>query len=541
MPTAYVVRGAAFGQKKDYDKAIADYSKALQITPDYIPALNYRSWVHASKANFDHELADAAAEVRLQPNSAGPCLRARGHTKTRRTTTLAIADASEALRLEPKWSGVFELRGRAYEEKGEYDRAIADESQAIQLLPNDAAAYNGRAWILSKKGDYERAIEDATEAIRLRPGFADALDTRADAYMRKGDFEHAIIDETAAIQIKSDDAILFTTRADIYRRKGEFDRAIADANERAADRSEACEGLCDPGLVIRRERRPASRLGGHQPVLGVGNRCGGNHQDEAGARPTPHRPFRCVAGGSGVVCLHRAPRRAHHRGTSLFGAPLANPRFDAELIRASLELAGFAVVEKNDLDLDGFEQALTDFAETAKGADIALFYFAGHGFSIAAGGRQQNLLMSTSANFAAKTMLTLQGGGEPLEHVEETIIGHARATLIFIDACRNVPTLASRGVGSRGFAPIDSSNFEGAYVVLSTRQGKTAEDGLSGQGSPFARAFARSCRRPVCASRTPTTASARRCAAKPSGEQVPDVIRSDLPEGGVVLMEPAKP
>jgi hypothetical protein len=102
-----------------------------------------------------------------------------------------------------------------------------------------------------------------------------------------------------------------------------------------------------------------------------------------------------------------------------------------------------------------------------------------------AGGRQQNLLMSTSANFSAKTAIALEGGGEPLEHVEETIIGHARATLIFIDACRNVPVLASRGVGSRGFAPIDSSNFEGAYVVLSTRQGKTAEDGPGGQGSPF--------------------------------------------------------
>ena len=70
------------------------------------------------------------------------------------------------------------------------------------------------------------------------------------------------------------------------------------------------------------------------------------------------------------------------------------------------------------------------------------------------------------------------------------IIGHARATLIFIDACRNVPALAHRGIGSRGFAPIDPSSFEGAYVVLSTRQGKTAEDGEAGKGSPFARAVA---------------------------------------------------
>jgi uncharacterized caspase-like protein len=158
-------------------------------------------------------------------------------------------------------------------------------------------------------------------------------------------------------------------------------------------------------------------------------------------------------------------------------APLANPTVDSHLIADSLKRIGFAVSVKENLDLDGFEQAISDFAETAKGADLALFYFSGHGFSVASGGLQQNLLMATSANFKAKTTLALQQGGEPLEHVEETIIGHARATLIFIDACRNVPALATRGVGSRGFAPIDRSSLEGAYVVLSTREGKTAADG----------------------------------------------------------------
>ena len=222
-------------------------------------------------------------------------------------------------------------------------------------------------------------------------------------------------------------------------------------------------------------------------------------------------------------------------------APLANPPVDAEMIKASLEKVGFSVVVKNDLDLDAFEQALTDFAETSKGADVALFYFAGHGFSIAAGGRQQNLLMSTSANFSAKTAIALEGGGEPLEHVEETIIGHARATLIFIDACRNVPVLASRGVGSRGFAPIDSSNFEGAYVVLSTRQGKTAEDGPGGQGSPFARAFASVLPTPGLRIEDTYARIREKVRADTHGEQVPDTIRSDLPEGGVVLMAGAGP
>jgi hypothetical protein len=217
-------------------------------------------------------------------------------------------------------------------------------------------------------------------------------------------------------------------------------------------------------------------------------------------------------------------------------APLTNPTVDAGIVAGSLEKIGFSVTVKKDLDLDGFEQAISEFAETTRGAEIALFYFAGHGFSVAAGGRQQNLLMATSANFSAKTALALQGGGEPLEHVEETIIGRARATLIFIDACRNIPALASRGVGSRGFAPLDASNFEGAYVVLSTRVGQTAEDGAGGQGSPFARAFASVLPTPGLRIEDAYYRMREQVRRETSGVQVPDSIRSDLPEGGVVLV-----
>ena len=217
-------------------------------------------------------------------------------------------------------------------------------------------------------------------------------------------------------------------------------------------------------------------------------------------------------------------------------APLTNPPIDAGIVADSLEKIGFSVTVKKDLDLDGFEQAISEFAETTRGAQIALFYFAGHGFSVADGARQENVLMATSANLSAKTALALEGGGEPLDHVENTIIGRAGATLIFIDACRNIPALASRGIGSRGFAPLNASNLEGAYVVLSTRVGQTAEDGAGGQGSPFARAFASVLPTPGLRIEDAYSRMREQVRKETSGGQVPDSVRSDLPEGGVVLV-----
>ena len=96
--------------------------------------------------------------------------------------------------------------------------------------------------------------------------------------------------------------------------------------------------------------------------------------------------------------------------------------------------------------------------------------------------------------------------------------------------------LPHRGIGSRGFAPIDPSSAEGAYVVLSTRQGKTAEDGEAGQGSPFARAVAATL--PTAGLRIEDAAARirKKVREETSDAQDPDVVRSDLPEGGVVLM-----
>ena len=248
-----------------------------------------------------------------------------------------------------------------------------------------------------------------------------------------------------------------------------------------------------------------------------------------------------AAGASSTLPLTVAPAPAVWSRSSSPTAPIPTPRFRTPSSTPNssarvLKRIGFAVTVKTNVDLDGFEQALSDFAAASKGADVALFYFAGHGFSVAADGIQQNLLMTTSSNFQAKSEIALRQGGEPLDHVEETVIGRARATLIFIDACRNVPALAHRGIGSRGFAPIDPSSAEGAYVVLSTRQGKTAEDGEAGQGSPFARAVAATL--PTAGLRIEDAAARirKKVREETSDAQDPDVVRSDLPEGGVVLM-----
>jgi hypothetical protein len=83
-------------------------------------------------------------------------------------------------------------------------------------------------------------------------------------------------------------------------------------------------------------------------------------------------------------------------------------------------------------------------------------------------------------------------------------------------------------VGSRGFVPFDVSAFDGAFVVIPTRSGRTAADGVAGQGSPFARAFASVLPTPRLRIEDAYARIREKVRAETSGEEAPDVIRSDL-------------
>jgi tetratricopeptide (TPR) repeat protein len=470
----------------NYDRAIEDNNEALRLKPDDPDAFRSRGLTYLGKADYDH----------------------------------AIQDFGEALRLRPDYVDAFNDRGITNLHKGDYDRAVADFNEALRLKPDNNHALNNRGQALVALKEYDKAVADLDEAIRLDPKLANSYAHRARAYLAKGGTARALADAEEAIRLDPKYAGGFLARGEVKENSGDTRGALDDF---------------DQALALKNDLFDAQARAGRERVLTALTSTG------ASSKPTATATVALAALDRGADATPVFGRRvalviangAYH------DAPLANPKIDADLVAASLEKTGFTVTVKKDLGLDALEQTVDDFSDSAKGAEVALFYFAGHGFSIAAGGRQQNLLMATDADFHARTGLGLERGGEPLEHVEETIIGHARATLIFVDACREVPTLASRGVGSRGFAPFDVSAFDGAFVVISTRSGRTAADGVAGQGSPFARAFASILPTPRLRIEDAYARIREKVRAETSGEEVPDVIRSDLPEGGVVLARDA--
>jgi len=197
-------QGVEYCNKGDYDLAIAAFTEAIRLNPNYALSYRWRGYTYGEKGDYDREIADLNQAIRLDPNDA-TAYNNRGWAYNKKNDyDHAIADLNQAIRLDPNDKIAYGNRSNAYYDKGDYDMAIADYNQLIRINPNDAIAYNNRGNAYNRKGDYDRAIADLNQAIRLDPNLANPYRHRGFAYMQKGNLTQARTDVNKALQLNPD-------------------------------------------------------------------------------------------------------------------------------------------------------------------------------------------------------------------------------------------------------------------------------------------------------------------------------------------------
>ena len=151
--------GLVYAEKGDYDTAIRDFNKAIELDPKLAQAFYNRGLAYVNKKDY----------------------------------ALAIRDFTRAIELDPSFAMAFCNRGTAYADNGGYDTAIRDYTKAIELDSNYADAFYNRGIVYCNKKDYDTAIRDYTRAIELDPNHAEAMANIGSAYKGKGDKKNARI------------------------------------------------------------------------------------------------------------------------------------------------------------------------------------------------------------------------------------------------------------------------------------------------------------------------------------------------------------
>jgi hypothetical protein len=167
---------------------------------------------------------------------------------------------------------------------------------------------------------------------------------------------------------------------------------------------------------------------------------------------------------------------------------LKNPSNDATAVAKSLRDLDFSVTLALDLDKEGFERQVRDFASSLDGASAAVLFYAGHGLQV----EGRNYLVPVDAKVANEADLPFQLVS--LDIVLQKLAGHRITSIVFLDACRDNPLgeKLSKALGERasavghGLANVHAS--AGTLISFSTQPGNTALDG-GGRNSPFTKAL----------------------------------------------------
>ena len=174
---------------------------------------------------------------------------------------------------------------------------------------------------------------------------------------------------------------------------------------------------------------------------------------------------------------------------------LENPSRDARAIALKLQRLGFEVIEGYDLDKPQMDSTIQDFAKAVRGADVGLFFYAGHGMQV----NGKNYLVPIDAAFEDPSDLDFMA--VPIDFITRQMSYDVAVRLVVLDACRDNPLSRSlarslKGLSrsakvADGLAKIDiaGDGGEGTAIIYATSPDEVALDGEGTIHSPFTQAF----------------------------------------------------
>ncbi len=199
---AYYTRGLA--RKDDHFAAISDFDTAIRLKPDFTEAYYIRGFTKHYLEQHFAAISDYDIVIRLKPDYPEAYVD-RGYAKFALGQHFAaISDYDIAIRLKPDYAKAYIKRGLVKITLKQHFAAILDFDTAIQLKPNSTDAYYNRGNAKVGLEQYFAAIADYDIVIRLQPNYADAYYNRGVAKGKLGQPSAAISDYDTAIRLKPD-------------------------------------------------------------------------------------------------------------------------------------------------------------------------------------------------------------------------------------------------------------------------------------------------------------------------------------------------
>jgi tetratricopeptide (TPR) repeat protein len=249
----YNNRGKAHHNSKEYKKAIADFTKAIELHPNNSIYYRNRGQTYFSlkefkkcsddyetknKINLDIEKAKQVSEIEKTNSQTAKEYNTLGDKAFNlKQYENAIQKYCEAIKLEPRTVIYYINRSKAYMALKKYEDVISDYT-TIAVLDSEKSAiyYNEIGLIYYSLQKYFEALKSFEKAIEIDPLVEKYYNNRGKTYFNYlKQYNNALRDFTQAIELNeynasSKEVIYFINRADTYRNLKKYKEALIDYN-----------------------------------------------------------------------------------------------------------------------------------------------------------------------------------------------------------------------------------------------------------------------------------------------------------------------
>jgi uncharacterized protein (TIGR02145 family) len=182
-------RGLEYHNTGEFDKAIAEYTKAIGRDPNSAEAYFGRGLAQKSKNEYNKAIVDFSRAIRINPNSSESYLTRGIAYEANNEPDRAIEDFKKAIELDRNNVKAYTLVGSIYLNDGDLDSALTYLEPVLELDPNDSLIRQTVEETRKRRSTAlaEGAAKAAEEAELIRRGLTDSRDGKRYRIVKIGD------------------------------------------------------------------------------------------------------------------------------------------------------------------------------------------------------------------------------------------------------------------------------------------------------------------------------------------------------------------
>lgn len=231
LARAYNNRGNYYLERKEYEKAYADLTASIKISPNYFTALKNMAILLEKRGQYAQASDYTTRLISIAPNEVerADAYLIRGLTYYKLGAyEKAIEDEQKAIKLAPNHHGPYLNLSTVYDKQGKYQEALDFVDKAISLSPASFESHINRAVYLEKLGRYKESLSASEAAYRLRPENPDVWRQKGKAYFGNNQLDSTLLCYDRAIQLDPQKESFYIDRGHTLVQIDSIPAAIAD-------------------------------------------------------------------------------------------------------------------------------------------------------------------------------------------------------------------------------------------------------------------------------------------------------------------------